>query len=493
MNRPVVLHLVWPLIGLGALLAVACLASIWYINRLQADLGETLRTEAAEVQAAQELQIQLRQLRFHLILQAADPSDDRRRQFLDDERRFQAAAAAYRGHAVQAEDLAGIDAVEQGYQQYLAEVGAGVGPHPEFRTVRDLVRWSDAHPVHQLLTPCRQLTDRSQERMALTVAQSQTQSRWAGRALLAVGLFGPLAGLAAGYTITRSWSRRVARLSVRVQAVQAQLDQDVGAMTLTAPQSLGDLDRQLDLVVGRVKEVCERLQAQEREILRAEQLAAVGQLAAGVAHEVRNPLTGIKMLVEAALRPARPTPLTREDLELIRDEVSRLERTAQGLLDFAKPPRPNRRAQDVRPLIARAADLTRPRFDRRGVSLDVTLPDDPLVASVDPDQCASVLGNLLVNALDATPPGGRVGVGASGTGGGVRVTVTDTGPGIDPSVADRMFRPFATTKPTGTGLGLAVARRIVQEHGGSLTAANRPGGGACFTVTLPAAEEASDA
>src|SRR5581483_9499942 len=255
MNRPVVLHLVWPLIGLGALLAVACLASIWYINRLQADLGETLRTEAAEVQAAQELQIQLRQLRFHLILQAADPSDDRRRQFLDDERRFQAAAAAYRGHAVQAEDLAGIDAVEQGYQQYLAEVGAGVGPHPEFRTVRDLVRWSDAHPVHQLLTPCRQLTDRSQERMALTVAQSQTQSRWAGRALLAVGLFGPLAGLAAGYTITRSWSRRVARLSVRVQAVQAQLDQDVGAMTLTAPQSLGDLDRQLDLVVGRVKEV----------------------------------------------------------------------------------------------------------------------------------------------------------------------------------------------------------------------------------------------
>jgi signal transduction histidine kinase len=117
--------------------------------------------------------------------------------------------------------------------------------------------------------------------------------------------------------------------------------------------------------------------------------------------------------------------------------------------------------------------------------------DRPLVARIDPDQFASLLSNLLINALDATPPGGRVRVeGGATPDRRLRVSVSDSGPGIPPELADTLFTPFATTKPAGTGLGLAVARRVAEDHGGTLTAANRPGGGACFTVTLPAAEAA---
>ncbi|MFO0850689.1 MAG: ATP-binding protein [Gemmataceae bacterium] len=325
--------------------------------------------------------------------------------------------------------------------------------------------------------------------MAITKARSESQARSAGLALLAVGLAGPLAGMVGGYTIARGLSRRVARLSVRVQAVQAHLDQDVAAMTLESPSSLADVDAQLELVVERVRRVCERVNEQERELLRAEQLAAVGQLAAGVAHEVRNPLTGIKMLIEAAARTASPTPLTQADLELIRDEIARMERTVQGLLDYSKPTPPLRLPQDVRQAANRAMNIVTSRAQRAGVTVDLRLGDDPLVARVDPDQFVSLLTNLIINALDASQAGGRVQVDGGRTPDGqIRLSVSDSGSGISADVMDVLFTPFATTKPAGTGLGLAVAGRVATDHGGTLTAANRPGGGASFTVTIPAAE-----
>jgi signal transduction histidine kinase len=302
--------------------------------------------------------------------------------------------------------------------------------------------------------------------------------------LVTLGVTGVLAGVLSGYATARAMSRRVARLSVRVQAVQAHLDQEVGAMSVENP---GDLDAQLDWVVGRVKEVCQRLQEQERDLLRAEQLAAVGQLAAGVAHEVRNPLTGVKMLLQAAARPQSPTPLTADRLGVLLGEVARIERTVQGLMDFARTPPSDRRPHDLRMLAAGAAEAERGRAEAKPVTLRVDAPPEPVVAAVDRDQMTSLLTNLLSNAIDATPPGGEVVLRVAA---GVVVEVTDTGPGIDPAVAGRLFTPFATTKPTGTGLGLTIARRVARDHGGTLAASPRPGGGTAFTLTLPAAEDA---
>jgi signal transduction histidine kinase len=303
-----------------------------------------------------------------------------------------------------------------------------------------------------------------------------------------VGAFG---GLVIGYATARGQSRRAAQLSVRVQAVQSQLDQEVGAVTVERPA--GSLDEQLDQVVGRVTDVCRRLQEQERDLLRAEQLAAVGQLAAGVAHEVRNPLTGIKFLIESALRPKNPVPLTGQDMRLISQEIVRIERTVQGLLDFARTPPPDRRPHDLRVLVAEATALARGRAEQKPAALNADLPDTAVPVSADRDQMLALLTNLLFNAIEATTPGSAVGVRvAAGAGGILTVAVTDAGPGIDPAVAARLFTPFATTKPTGTGLGLTVARRIARDHGGTLTAANGSHGGATFTLTLPAAE-ASDA
>jgi two-component system sensor histidine kinase HydH len=491
MTRTTIIHLTWPVVGLSVLLTTACLASIRYIGRLQSEVGESVRADAARLQAAQQVQIHLREYRVHTIVLAAGPTDARRRQVEEDRVRFEAALSALRDVADQPDDRADLNEVETGWAKYEAELGRDAATRPEFRSAADLAAWADTHRVGSLLLPCNRLVERSEGRMARTSARSEEQTRWAGRGLMAVGLVGSLAGLLGGYGMARGLSRRVARLSVRVQAVQAHLDQDVGNLTLVVPQSLTDLDTQLERVVDRVQGVCRRLHEQERELLRSEQLAAVGHLAAGVAHEIRNPLTGIKMLVEAAVRPAAPTPLTHADLELIRDEIGRLERTVQGLLDYSKPPPPTRRSQDIRPAVSRAVEIVAARAKRSDVTVEARVGNDPLTARIDPDPFVSLLTNLLINALDATPPGGRVMIEARATPDRrVEVAVNDSGSGIAAELTAVLFTPFATTKPSGTGLGLAVARRVAEDHGGTLTAANRPGGGACFTVTLPAAEDA---
>ncbi len=477
----------WPLVTLGGLLAIACLASTWYINRLQSDLARAVRHDVARMDAADELQVQLRHLRIHALVCAADPSDARKGVVRTDIAGVEDAIDTIR-RDVPPEDAELFGVIARDYATYKERLGPGGFP-PHATTVPELVRWSDAHPMRELLAPCRELSDRQRVRMDSSLEMSEAQTAWAGRVLLALGIAGAFGGILSGYATARGLNRRAARLSVRVQAVQAQLDQEVGAMTVELPQHFDDLDAQLDRVVGRVKEVCQRLQEQERDLLRADQLAAVGQLAAGVAHEIRNPLTGINFLVEGALRPANSVPLSTEDLQLIRHEILRIERTIQGLLNFARTPPPNRQRQDLRDLVAEAAGVARGRAEAKPVALWVQRHQDPIPAAVDHDQMISLLTNLLFNAIDAAPPGGEVTVQIVPGVTGILVEVTDTGPGIDPTFTNRLFTPFATTKPTGTGLGLTIARQVAKDHGGTLTAANRPVGGACFTLTLPAWEE----
>ncbi len=324
----------------------------------------------------------------------------------------------------------------------------------------------------------------NKQEMDETAYESEAVSRRAQMAMVLAGLLGPVSGLIIGFGIARAVRRSIARLSVRLEDVRAQLDQEVASVRLSAGSELGDLDRQLDHVVDRVRAVAEQVQRQQQEMLRSEQLAAVGQLAASVAHEVRNPLTSIKMLVGAALRSPATQALTADDLGVIYKEVGRLEQTVQGLLDCARPPRAQRQPADLRALLSEAIGLVRARALQQGVQVAVHQPDEPVVAAVDRGQFSTVLVNLLLNALDALPQGGRIDVALRG-GPDLEITVEDNGPGISPVVLPRLFTPFASTKATGTGLGLNICKRVLAEHGGTISAANRPEGGARFTVMLP--------
>jgi signal transduction histidine kinase len=325
------------------------------------------------------------------------------------------------------------------------------------------------------------------EMMTRAAQESGQVTRRLNVTMLLLALGGPLGGLLSGYGIARGLSRSLYRLSLHVRDMAQQLDRDVAAVRLAPDGDLHQLDRQLQHVVARVGEVAQRLRQQQDEMLRAQQLAAVGQLAASVAHEVRNPLTSIKMIVEAAVRDHKQKPLTADTLRVVHGEIRRLEHTVQSFLDFARPPALRRCQCDLRAVVTQAVELIHARAQQHKVQTDVSLPDRPVRGDVDPGQLGTVLVNLFVNALDAMPDGGRLAVRLETTPtAGVMLTVTDTGEGICPDIKDKLFTPFVSTKATGSGLGLSISKRIIEDHCGAIAAANRPEGGARFIINLPA-------
>ena len=235
----------------------------------------------------------------------------------------------------------------------------------------------------------------------------------------------------------------------------------------------------------QVKHQQEQMLSQQREMMRAGHLAVAGQLAASVAHEVRNPLATIKVLVEGALRTRNASPLSREELTVMHGEIARLERIVQEYLDFARPPELNRCLGDLRDVLDQVAALLQANARQQAIRLAVDYPAEPVWANVDRAQIRAVLVNLLLNAMEAMTQGGPLQVTLDWTPHEIALTVTDAGSGIPPDILKRLFTPFVSSKPTGTGLGLCISKRIVEYHGGRIAAKNRPEGGAVVALTLP--------
>jgi signal transduction histidine kinase len=492
MNRRILIQVATPAVLIGLLLCGACLVSAWHVNRLQAGLSNILAQNVSSMQAAQELEINARQLRFHCFLYLIDPDPGLLRDIQDDHEGFETWCVRAEQAASTPDEQKQVRAIREGYDRYRAEFRRAKAEVARDGPKRDYRRLADAHPIRHVTDPCRDYLRTNEELMDHATQESGLFTRRLHLTLLLLALGGPLGGLISGYGIARGLSRSLYRLSVRIQDMAQQLDRDVAAVHLTPDGDLQHLDRQMEHVVRRVTEVTRHLQQQHNGILRAQQLAAVGQLAASVAHEVRNPLTSIKMLVEAALRDHKPRPFTQDNLRIVHGEVLRLEQTVQGFLDFARPPALQRRPSDLRSVVAQAVELVRARARQQKVRLDTSGPEGPLFAEVDPGQLCTVLVNLLVNALDAMPRGGDLFVRLEGIEeASVALSVLDTGEGICPEMVETLFTPFASTKPTGSGLGLSICKRIIEEHCGTITAANQPGGGACFRIALPQSAQPS--
>jgi two-component system sensor histidine kinase PilS (NtrC family) len=239
---------------------------------------------------------------------------------------------------------------------------------------------------------------------------------------------------------------------------------------------------------GIVRNVTD-LKEMEARLFEKERLAAVGELSARVAHEVRNPLAGIRGACEILSEGGPESDSLQEIAGEVLHQVDRLNATVEDLLLFARPRAPDPLPTDVREVLDHAlsnlADDERTRavkFERR---YDPNLP----ALDLDPQQMEQVFLNLLQNAAQALDYNGTVTVATSLNGTEARIVVRDSGPGIADEVMDKLFDPFVTTRTKGTGLGLAIVKNIVQAHGGAIHVQSPRGGGAEFTVTLPLPED----
>src|SRR5205807_8689423 len=227
---------------------------------------------------------------------------------------------------------------------------------------------------------------------------------------------------------------------------------------------------------------------QGEALLRSERLAAIGRIAAQITHEIRNPLSSISLNAEELGERA---PQARELCEAIVREVDRLTAITEEYLRFARLPKPQMQRADLNDTVRDLLDFVRPELQAAGVSLELSLSPELPRVHADVAQLRQLLLNLIRNAREAMPGGGRLRVATRGGEGAVEIEVRDTGPGIDPARLQRIFDPFFTTKERGTGLGLAMAQEIAQEHGGQLTCESTAGAGTAFTLRLPAVFEAA--
>jgi signal transduction histidine kinase len=216
-----------------------------------------------------------------------------------------------------------------------------------------------------------------------------------------------------------------------------------------------------------------------------------GKLASGIAHEVGTPLNIISGRAEMVLQSLPPEHPGREDLERIIHQIDRVSNIVRSLLDAVRLGKLEIQRVPVEVLISRLLPLLEHVVRKRRISVTTNIPEDLRDVAGDPGRLQQVFINLLMNAVEATPPNGQITIKAwpcpNDGRAGVSAAVTDTGPGISPDALGQVFEPFYTTKPAGqgTGLGLAISRDIVRDHGGTILAQSRPGHGATFTVWLP--------
>jgi len=246
---------------------------------------------------------------------------------------------------------------------------------------------------------------------------------------------------------------------------------------------------ELERTTSRLTEVYAKLQDNFESMKRAERLFALGQLSAGLAHEVRNPLASISGAAGILKRHLHLEPRDAECLEIIGKESRRLNDLVTHFLAFARPRPPDFQAVDIASLLGSVMQLAAHANNTPSVTfrqeIDIALP----AIEGDPELLTQVLLNLVINAIQAMPEGGNVLLSAKARGGRVLIQVRDEGSGIAATDRDRIFNPFFTTKQGGTGLGLSVAHQIVEQHGGILTAEANPDRGTTFSVQLPLRHE----
>jgi len=246
----------------------------------------------------------------------------------------------------------------------------------------------------------------------------------------------------------------------------------------------------LHSLMENVAETRWHLERSQSQLLQAEKLASVGKLAASVAHEIRNPLTSLKLWLYSIRKAVGDDPSLRRPFEMVSDETTRLESIVRNFLEFSRPPGLKLSPQNVAILIDKTLELLRLRLAERGIEpIPCVAPDLPDVL-VDQEQIRQVLINLLDNSVDAMPRGGRVRICADATVQSERrfvvVRIEDAGGGIPRDVQERIFEPFFTTKEHGTGLGLCIAASVMARHEGSLVLDMSSSAGTTFAVWIPA-------
>jgi signal transduction histidine kinase len=474
-------------LGLTLLSSVAALMSVWQVGRIMVG---TVRDNLPSFKAADDLEIALLEQRGLISSYILDNGNPRwTAELLAKKPTFEQCFAEARSTAITEDEFAILDEFLAAYRRYDAKRGEAV----------EVFKQGDAEGARIMLfrdvLPLHAEADRLSKQFKtvnveiIDEAAELATKRIRDDTLLVAGCV--VLTLIAGSLLFWQFLHGVA-WPVKRMLVEAQgFAHDAPTEASVPEDDLHAVGAHLRLLMSDVTDARTTLEKNRGELRNAEKLASVGKLASSVAHEIRNPLTAIKMWLFWIREEVVARPEVNDAFDVVAGEVVRLEHIVRNFLEFTRPPELNLQTCDVRQIIELTAQIMSHRLRQGQIELVRNYGEAPTLVEADPQQLKQVLINLLDNAVEASPPGSEVEiVTATETdkagGRTVVVRVLDRGPGVSPEVAGRILEPFFSTKEHGTGLGLCIAASIMARHGGRL-ALEPSAAGAKFAISIPLA------
>lgn len=309
-------------------------------------------------------------------------------------------------------------------------------------------------------------------------------------ALLPIAAGGFLLGIVGAAFLARRITRPLHRLvDGTVRIAKGDFSQAIAA---ASRDEVGDLARSFNEMTRQLLHARERMEDANRKLVRHEKLASIGRMAATIAHEIRNPLTSVKLNIQKVAEEEGAAESVKANLGLSLQGIDQIERFIKELLNFTRVPELSLELWPVEQIVGEALKMVQDVLAAKGIVVEKTCADGLPPVLADGDKLRQVFLNVLRNAHEALDPGGRITVACDAVDDGrrkkVRVRIADNGPGIPEKDRPNIFEPFFTTKPAGFGLGLANARKIVEQHNGTISLSRKRGRGSVFIILIPAAE-----
>ncbi|MGA1844816.1 MAG: ATP-binding protein [bacterium] len=479
---------------MSALLFVVVICAIFYTNRMQENTARILVENVSSLKSAEELEIALLDMKGLTANYLLDGDEKWLEIFHEKQLSFINWFNNARERIHSDEEDRVIDEIEGLYERYTAHQRNVVISYQkgDFSRAHALLIGDMRDTFNLVYQKCEELLSLNEHMMHQTSMSIERDKRSIKKITFGIGIVGILLGTALGLGVSRSITHPIYELVLKVKG--ATSEELIEKVDISEETELEHLSKYVRRLIERVHEVNKDLEQSQRMLIRSEKLATIGQMAAGLAHEIRNPLTAVKMLIFTLQQEAKGNFGMKRDFEVILKEIERLERFLGNFLTFARPPEPNRSYMDINETVRHTLNLLSPQTKAKGIAVKEMLCKESAPVYGDREQLQIVLVNVILNAIQSITTRGMITV-ASGitkeTNGQcphVYISISDNGKGIPPGILHSIFDPFVTGNEKGTGLGLFIAHQIITNHEGGIEAYNNPDQGATFVMHLPMKE-----